>query len=113
MPPLSTSHKRALSSGEVSTSKRPAQDRGPGAQNVHNPAAAPDPRTIYVVVREKRIPYLPSRHDVVEAYATIQDANRGLRSLKSSEWRHEQWERKYDTDGLLTLYAQEEEGEQV
>src|SRR5947207_10596446 len=121
MPPLSTSHKRGLSGGEVPNRKRLNQDvpSGAGAPNARNSTAAPrGPLWIYIAVRETRSPYEPHTHKVIEGYTTVHDANKGLKALRRTDrlvndrdW--EPWKEKYDTNGCLTLSTDAGEGDEI
>jgi hypothetical protein len=114
------SHKRTLSSGEVPAAKKmSAQDSPPvDTQNVDIPIAAsnttPDPRWIYVATRQVQDPYDPTTHEVLEAYATVRDANWGIKHLqRDDDLSSAEWDEDYDINGCLYLSTLGEDGAQI
>lgn len=104
------SHKRNLSHSETPLPKRQDQKPSSPAQPINSPPATRTPATQYVyLAAEEKYGESVETTQQLEVFATLEDANRRLRTLKQSS-NHEQWHEAYDDDGCLHSSAEDSTG---
>lgn len=101
------SHKRALSEAETPLPKRQNQIT-PNDEQPANPPTTNITQYVYIATEEMYGPDIETT-ELFEAFATLEDAHRRVRTRQQASDFHG-WEEEYDRDGNLRLGSEDTEG---